>query len=241
VVPVDQQGEFRLLPHATEPEYAAIEARDEPTPSHWAEGSYHSSSVYLAVKRWSDVVVASALLVLLLPVLAAISLAIWTTTRRSPIFRQMRVGLNGRLFVVYKFSTMIPDRRKTPMEIAMPERRRRHKSLHDPRVTPIGRFLRRTSLDELPQLLNVVRGDMSLVGPRPELPEIVASYAPWQNARHMVRPGMTGWWQVQGRSDLPMHEHTELDIYYVRNQSFQLDLEIVFLTIRVLMNKSGAF
>jgi lipopolysaccharide/colanic/teichoic acid biosynthesis glycosyltransferase len=117
----------------------------------------------------------------------------------------------------------------------------RHKMPDDPRVTRAGRLLRRTSVDEWPQLINVIRGQMSLVGPRPELPNIVKTYEPWQHLRHLVRPGMTGWWQVQGRSDLPMHEHTELDLYYVKHVSFRLDLQITARTVGVVLRGLGAF
>jgi lipopolysaccharide/colanic/teichoic acid biosynthesis glycosyltransferase len=111
----------------------------------------------------------------------------------------------------------------------------------DPRVTPFGAHMRRLSLDELPQLINVLRGDMSLVGPRPELPSIVERYAPWQHARHVVPPGMTGWWQVNGRSEAPMHLNTQLDLYYIQNYSMLLDLQIMARTIAVIVRGRGAF
>lgn len=193
------------------------------------------------LKRWLDAVGALCLLVVFSPLLAVIALAIWVTSGRPIIFRQTRIGQYGRPFVVYKFRTMRPDRRRRQQPYHGPERRKRHKTAHDPRVTPVGRFLRRTSLDELPQLINVLRGDMSLVGPRPELPDIVARYEPWQHERHLVRPGLTGWWQVQSRGDQLMHERTDLDVYYVRNQSFRLDLEILIRTIPSLVSRAGAF
>lgn len=195
----------------------------------------------LVFKRWLDVALACLLLIGLAPLLLAVALALWLESGGPAVFRQVRIGMNGRLFVVYKFRTMIPDRRKdnTPLEVT--DRRLRHKTKNDPRVTRLGSLLRRTSVDELPQLLNVIRGDMSLVGPRPELPEIVARYAPWQHQRHLVRPGLTGWWQVQGRSDLPMHENTELDVYYVVHQSFRLDVRIMWKTFGALLSRSGAF
>lgn len=192
-------------------------------------------------KRWLDVVGALLLLVVLSPLLAVIALAIWIDSGRPIIFRQTRIGQYGRPFVVYKFRTMRPDRRRRQLPYHGPERRKRHKTARDPRVTRVGRLLRRTSLDELPQLVNVLRGDMSLVGPRPELPEIVARYAAWQHERHLVRPGLTGWWQVQSRGDQLMHERTDLDVFYVRNQSFWLDLRILIRTIPSLLSRAGAF
>lgn len=196
---------------------------------------------YQWCKHALDVTLATLLLLLLLPLLLAITVGIWLTCGRPSLFRQVRIGRGGRPFVMYKFRTMRPDRRKRAEPYAGPDRRRTHKSPHDPRVTRLGRFLRRTSLDELPQLLNVLTGDMSLVGPRPELPEIVARYAPWQHQRHLVRPGITGWWQVQGRSHRPMHEHTELDLYYVAHRSVMLDVWILLRTLPAVLGRRDAF
>jgi len=116
-----------------------------------------------------------------------------------------------------------------------------HKHRNDPRVTRLGRFLRRYSLDELPQFINVLRGEMSVVGPRPELPYLVEKYEPWQYVRFTVPQGLTGWWQVNGRSDKPMHLNTEKDIYYIENYSFWLDLQIILRTPWVLLHHEGAY
>jgi len=116
-----------------------------------------------------------------------------------------------------------------------------HKRQDDPRVTRVGRFLRRHSLDELPQLINVLKGEMSLVGPRPELPWMVEHYADWQRKRFAVPPGLTGWWQVSGRSERPMHLHVEDDLYYIQNYSLWLDLRILWRTIGVVISGQGAF
>jgi lipopolysaccharide/colanic/teichoic acid biosynthesis glycosyltransferase len=194
-----------------------------------------------AIKRCFDIAFALTLLVVLSPLLLLVALAVRIDCGKPIIFKHHRIGRNGKPFMMYKFRTMIPDRRKQQLPFEGLDRRKSHKTRHDPRVTRLGRILRATSIDELPQLINIVRGDMSFVGPRPEMPEIVDRYAAWQHQRHLVRPGLTGWWQVQGRSDLPMHEHTELDLYYVTNQSFRLDLQIVLRTVRVLVRRSGAF
>ena len=116
-----------------------------------------------------------------------------------------------------------------------------HKHKDDPRITSLGRILRRFSLDELPQVYNVLRGEMSLVGPRPELPELVETYQPWQRVRFTVPQGLTGWWQIYGRSDKPMHLHTELDLYYIQHYSFWLDLQILVKTIWVVIRGKGAY
>jgi lipopolysaccharide/colanic/teichoic acid biosynthesis glycosyltransferase len=192
-------------------------------------------------KRMLDLTIALASIILLAPLFALVAALIWLDAPGAVIFKQRRIGRYGKAFTLYKFRTMIPDRRTAPSEYTGPERRKTHKTARDPRVTRIGRFMRRTSLDELPQLFNVLRGDMSLVGPRPELPEITRSYAAWQHQRHLVLPGLTGWWQTHGRSGLLMHEHTELDIYYVEHISLSLDLRILAGTMRALVSRTGAF
>jgi len=195
----------------------------------------------LVLKQWLDRLGAALLILLFAPVLLIASLLIWLDTRGAVIYRQRRIGRYSQPFTMYKFRTMIPDRRQTGQPYTGQDRRKVHKTASDPRVTRTGRFLRRTSIDELPQLFNVLRGEMSLVGPRPELAEIVSRYEPWQHQRHLVLPGITGWWQTHGRSDLMMHEHTELDIYYVQNISFVMDARILFRTLRTLVVRSGAF
>ena len=192
------------------------------------------------IKRSLDVLGAVGLLVILSPLLLAIVVAI-RLGGSSILFRQDRVGKDERLFTIYKFCTMIPDRRSGQQAFDGEERRKRHKTPRDPRVTPVGAFLRRTSLDELPQVFNVLKGEMSFIGPRPELPSIVANYEPWQHDRHLLRPGLSGWWQVTGRSDLPMHENTDLDIYYVQHCSSLLDLKIFVKTFGALLRRRGAF
>lgn len=188
-------------------------------------------------KRTLDVTVAVVALLVLLPVLALVASAVLVRLGRPVFFRQERIGLNGRSFRVLKFRTMGMDRRGREGERhwSGPDRRQTHKSAHDPRHTELGRLLRKTSLDELPQLWNVLRGDMSIVGPRPELAEVVARYSDWQHHRHVVRPGLTGLWQISARGGRPMHEVTHIDLEYVERLSLRTDLRILLRTPGVVL------
>ena len=186
-----------------------------------------------------DRVVAALLLVLLLPVLLVVAMAVLVSIGRPVLFRQRRVGRDGREFSVLKFRTMRPDRRaqRTPV---IEDRRHTHKSERDPRHTGVGRRLRKWSLDELPQVWNVLRGDMSLVGPRPELVAVVEHYAPWQRQRHLVRPGITGLWQVSKRGEGLMHLYTDVDLEYVATLTFRRDLGILLRTVPAAISRRGA-
>jgi lipopolysaccharide/colanic/teichoic acid biosynthesis glycosyltransferase len=189
------------------------------------------------VKPVVDRVVAALLLVLLSPVLLAVALTVRVALGPGVLFRQARVGKDGVPFEVLKFRTMHPDRReRRGRNFAGPDRRRTHKTLADPRHTRLGTFLRSSSLDELPQLWNVLRGEMSLVGPRPELVEIVDQYADWQHRRHDVKPGLTGLWQVSERDEEGnMHLHVAIDLVYVRQVSAWTDLRLLALTIPAVL------
>jgi exopolysaccharide biosynthesis polyprenyl glycosylphosphotransferase len=195
-----------------------------------------------SVKRLFDLALTVGLLVPAGPLMLLIAAFIKLDSPGPVIFRQSRVGENGRLFDMYKFRTMVADaeaRRPAPRLDA--QGRPVHKHPDDARVTRLGRFLRRTSLDELPQLFNVLKGEMSLVGPRPEQQFIVEAYEPWQRQRLAVPPGITGWWQVNGRGDLPMHLNTHLDLYYIRNYSLWLDVVILWKTLGAVIRRQGAF
>jgi len=163
---------------------------------------------------------------------------------RGPVlFRQKRAGENGRLFEMIKFRTMVENAEELRHMVEKTDQNGEllHKHPNDPRVTTVGKFLRRFSLDELPQIFNVVRGEMSLVGPRPEMPYLVERYKPWQRTRFAVPQGITGWWQVNGRSDKPMHLHTEDDLYYVQHYSLWLDIQILIKTAWIVIRGRGAF
>jgi exopolysaccharide biosynthesis polyprenyl glycosylphosphotransferase len=194
-------------------------------------------------KRVFDLVVGGVLTLLALPLMGVVALAIKLDSPGLVVFRQQRVGENGRLFTMYKFRSMIDGAEEMQDQFNRVDGEGHiiYKRPDDPRVTRVGGFVRRFSLDELPQLFNVLKGDMSLVGPRPELPWMVERYEPWQRKRFAVPQGITGWWQVNGRSDRPMHLHTEDDLYYVQNYSLLLDLRILWKTIWVVLQRKGAY
>jgi len=196
------------------------------------------------LKRLLDVVVAGTALVVSAPLTALIAIIIPLDSPGPIIFRQQRVGEGGRPFWMYKFRTMVADAVKHEGDLMVRENDGRvvfHKRPDDPRLTRLGHILRRFSLDEIPQCVNVLKGEMSLVGPRPELPMIVESYQPWQRKRFAVPPGMTGWWQVHGRSQQPLHMRTEDDLYYIQNYSLLLDLRILWKTIGAVISGRGAY
>lgn len=195
------------------------------------------------VKRLFDLTVGGAITLLALPMMGAVTLAIKLDSSGPVLFRQQRVGENGRMFTMYKFRSMIVGAEKIQDQVneVNGDGDIIHKKQDDPRVTRVGRFIRKFSLDELPQFFNVLKGDISLVGPRPELPWLVEKYAPWQRKRFAVPQGLTGWWQVNGRSDKPMHLNTEEDLFYVQNYSLWLDIYILLKTPFVVLRGKGAY
>jgi len=195
------------------------------------------------VKRLFDVTLTAGALLLLWPLLLVVALAVALDSPGGSLFRQQRVGENGELFTMLKFRTMVAnaDAMRDQVIQTTEEGEIIHKTQDDPRITRLGRWLRRASLDELPQLINVLKGEMSLVGPRPEMPWLVSCYEPWQRKRFAVPPGITGWWQVNGRSNEPMHLHTEDDLYYIQHYSLLLDLRILWRTVAVVVKGEGAY
>lgn len=195
------------------------------------------------LKRVMGAAIAGIALVALVPVMLTLAVLIKRDSPGPVLFRQTRVGRNGRPFQCLKFRTMYVDAEERLHEVAMDSDGNGllFKMHVDPRVTPVGRVLRRLSLDELPQLINVLVGSMALVGPRPPLPHEVEQYSGDLHRRLLVTPGMTGLWQVSGRSDLTLQESTRLDLYYVDNWSFVLDVEIVLRTVRAVLSGRGAY
>jgi lipopolysaccharide/colanic/teichoic acid biosynthesis glycosyltransferase len=195
---------------------------------------YRKNVFTARARRVFDAGVAASALALFSPVMAAAALAIFLEDGRPIFFAQRRAGQYERLFTMWKLRTM---------QLADCVDRPSPTSTSDPRITKIGRVLRRLSIDELPQLFNVVRGDMSLVGPRPEMPFIVARYASWQHIRHLVRPGITCFWQVRLRSTVPLGrpEASALDVEYVRRASARVDCILLFQTVLAIIRQKGAY
>lgn len=193
------------------------------------------------IKRPFDIIVGSLLLVVAMPLIMLIGLAIRIGLGKGVLYSQRRVGLAGREFVIWKFRTMRPDRRQaSPPDAIDDDRRTSHKVIHDPRHTGLGRFLRKTSVDELPQLFNVLRGDMSLVGPRPELVNVARDRGYLDHVRHEVKPGMTGPYQVSElRLNGDLRDGLTLDEHYVENLSFRSDFGYIAKTIGVMLGRSS--
>jgi exopolysaccharide biosynthesis polyprenyl glycosylphosphotransferase len=195
------------------------------------------------IKRAFDIFFSAMVLVPAMLLMSVSAVMIILEDGMPILFRQKRVGENGRLFDMLKFRTMVRDAEQLKSQVEMQDENGNliHKTKDDPRVTRVGRLLRRFSLDELPQFFNILAGTMSLVGPRPEMPYLVDNYQPWQRKRFAIPPGLTGWWQVSGRSDKPMHLHTEDDLYYIQNYSIWLDLQILLKTVWVVLIGKGAY
>jgi len=216
--------------------------------SSMVEASVDSSTVekkrtFDIFKRFTDIAIASLILLLFLPVIPVIVLLIKLDSPGAVLFRQKRVGKDGREFDFFKFRSM-----HTGAENVIASLRPLSgvdgpvfKLKEDPRVTVTGRFLRRSSLDELPQLLNVLKGDMSVVGPRPNLPSEVSQYLPWQRRRLDVTPGITCYWQIAGRSHIGFQEWMRLDLEYIRSRSLVTDMKIMLKTIPAVIARKGAY
>ncbi len=193
----------------------------------------HLPSLQALIKRILDLIISTLMFIFVyLPTYPIIALLIKLDSKGPVIFKHKRIGKDGKIFTLYKYRTMSQD--VNPFEVAPVDQ-------SDQRITKFGRFLRKTSIDELPQLINVIKGEMSMVGPRPEMPFIVEKYDEWQKRRLDVKPGITGLWQVVGRKNLPLHMNLEYDFYYIKNQSLLLDLSILIRTVPAVFLGKGAF
>ncbi len=201
------------------------------------------SPSYIFVKRFIDIVAALLLIILFLPIIPVVGILIKLDSQGPVLFKQKRIGKNGKEFDFYKFRSMIDDAEAVirTLRPLSKDNGPIFKLKDDPRVTPVGRFLRRSSLDELPQLLNVLKGDMSIVGPRPNLPSEVSHYLSWQKRRLDVTPGITCFWQIAGRSHIGFQEWMRLDLEYIRKRSMLTDLKIMIKTIPAVIARKGAY
>ncbi|MEN6493823.1 MAG: sugar transferase [Thermoguttaceae bacterium] len=203
-----------------------------------AEGN--RSRVYRTAKRAFDILGALVLLGLFAPIMATAWLVLMLTGGK-PLFRQVRLGYRGLPFVMYKFRSMLPDADRRLREVQNEKDGPIFKNRRDPRITRVGRFLRATSIDELPQLFNVLLGHMSLVGPRPPLAREVAKYEPWQRRRLAVKPGLTCLWQVSGRSEIGFEDWVQMDLWYIQHQNFLVDFMLLVKTPWSVLTRRGAY
>ena len=199
-------------------------------------------SFYEICKRAIDIIGAISGLLLLSPIIVIVACAIKFTSKGPIFFSQKRVGKNGELFDMYKFRSMVVNAEELKEKLAHQNEMSgpMFKMKDDPRVTKVGKFIRKTSLDELPQLLNVLKGDMSLVGPRPSLPKEVAQFEKWMYKRLSVKPGLTCFWQVSGRNNIDFEDWMKLDIKYVDERNIWIDIKLIFKTVLVLFGDKNA-
>lgn len=203
----------------------------------------HISRTYLFIKRTMDIALSTIGLILCIPLFTAVAIAIKRDSPGPVIFKQQRVGKDGKKFTMYKFRTMVVNAEEILDELLGKNEADGpvFKIKEDPRVTKLGKWLRKTSIDELPQLWNVLKGNMSLVGPRPPLEREVVQYDNYQRQRLSVKPGITCYWQVSGRSNITFDEWVELDIKYIHEQSLWTDIKLLFKTIGAVLRKDGAY
>ena len=198
--------------------------------------------IYEISKRAIDIIGAGSGLLLLSPVIAIVACAVKFTSKGPIFFSQKRVGKNGKIFEMYKFRSMVVNAEELKEKLAHQNEMSgpMFKMKDDPRVTKIGKFIRKTSIDELPQLWNVLKGDMSLVGPRPSLPKEVKQFENWMYKRLTVKPGLTCYWQVSGRNNIDFEDWMKLDIIYVNERNLWIDIKLIFKTVLVLFGDKNA-
>ena len=198
--------------------------------------------VYLFVKRLIDILASTLGLIVLSPIFLIISILIKLDSKGPIFFSQERVGFKGKTFKMYKFRSMVSNAEELKCNLMAQNEMSgpMFKMKHDPRITKVGKFIRKTSMDELPQLLNVLMGQMSLVGPRPSLPKEVAKFEPWMLKRLEVKPGLTCYWQVMGRNDIDFEDWMKLDIKYIYDRNIFLDIKLIFKTFFVLFGDESA-
>lgn len=202
-----------------------------------------SKKVYIKIKRVIDVILASVALILLSPLFAIIAIAIKIDSKGPVFFAHKRIGKNGKIIKLYKFRSMVINAEEliksfTPEQ--MREYKENYKLTNDPRITKVGKFLRKTSLDELPQLINIINGDLSIIGPRPVVADELEKYGVNKDKFLSVTPGLTGYWTANGRSNTTYEQRMEMELYYIDNLSLKMDIKVFFKTILSVLKKEGA-
>lgn len=202
-----------------------------------------SKKVYIKIKRVIDVILASVALILLSPLFAIIAIAIKIDSKGPVFFAHKRIGKNGKIIKLYKFRSMVINAEEliksfTPEQ--MREYKENYKLTNDPRITKVGKFLRKTSLDELPQLINIINGDLSIIGPRPVVADELEKYGVNKDKFLSVTPGLTGYWAANGRSNTTYEQRMEMELYYIDNLSLKMDIKVFFKTILSVLKKEGA-
>ncbi len=202
-----------------------------------------SKKVYIKIKRVIDVILASIALILLSPLFAIIAIAIKIDSKGPVFFEHKRIGKNGKIIKLYKFRSMVINAEEliksfTPEQ--MKEYKENYKLTNDPRITKVGKFLRKTSLDELPQLINIINGDLSIIGPRPVIADELEKYGTNKDKFLSVTPGLTGYWAANGRSNTTYEQRMEMELYYIDNLSLKMDIKVFFKTILSVVKKEGA-
>ena len=201
-----------------------------------------SKKVYIKIKRVIDVILASVALILLSPLFAIIAIAIKIDSKGPVFFAHKRIGKNGKIIKLYKFRSMVINaeliKSFTPEQ--MREYKENYKLTNDPRITKVGKFLRKTSLDELPQLINIINGDLSIIGPRPVVADELEKYGVNKDKFLSVTPGLTGYWAANGRSNTTYEQRMEMELYYIDNLSLKMDIKVFFKTILSVLKKEGA-
>ena len=202
-----------------------------------------SKKVYIKIKRVIDVILASVALILLSPLFAIIAIAIKIDSKGPVFFAHKRIGKNGKIMKLYKFRSMVINAEEliksfTPEQ--MKEYKENYKLTNDPRITKVGKFLRKTSLDELPQLINIINGDLSIIGPRPVVADELEKYGVNKDKFLSVTPGLTGYWAANGRSNTTYEQRMEMELYYIDNLSLKMDIKVFFKTILSVLKKEGA-
>lgn len=202
-----------------------------------------SKKVYIKIKRVIDVILASVALILLSPLFAIIAIAIKIDSKGPVFFAHKRIGKNGNIIKLYKFRSMVINAEEliksfTPEQ--MKEYKENYKLTNDPRITKVGKFLRKTSLDELPQLINIINGDLSIIGPRPVIADELEKYGTNKDKFLSVTPGLTGYWAANGRSNTTYEQRIEMELYYIDNLSLKMDIKVFFKTILSVLKKEGA-